>query len=111
MKKRKIHSTEQGLQRAMKRGELHIEARLDLHGMNSEQAKECFDDFMEEVLEEGKRYLLIITGKGTGVLQNALKQWVRNSNFSNWVRYFQSAHIKHGGDGAYYLILRRKKDF
>lgn len=100
------------MQRDIKRGKLDIEDSIDLHGMYVEQASVELMAFLEECSNDGLRYLLIVHGKGTrsDPSRITLKSWV-----NHWLRdlpnllAFHSAHAKHGGTGAVYVVLKRER--
>ncbi len=58
----------------------------------------------------GDRCLLIITGKGrTGasVLRQRFLDWINDPEIRFAVAGYAPANARHGGDGAYYLLLKR----
>jgi DNA-nicking Smr family endonuclease len=92
-------------------GNVTIDAKLDLHGMTQKEALEALGHFLPRALKTGKRYLLIITGKGSdgkGVLRRNLEGWLRQSPEAKSILTVRTASPKHGGDGAFYVLLRRK---
>jgi DNA-nicking Smr family endonuclease len=105
----------------MKRGRLFPEARIDLHGMTLEQAHPALTGFVLRSYAEGKRLILVITGKGKarddggpipvrfGVLKHQVPQWLRMAPIGPIVLQVTQAHQKHGGAGAYYVYLRRAR--
>lgn len=113
------HGHADGLDRAsrkrMRRGQVLIEARLDLHGMIQTEAHRSLTGFLERAYLSGKRSVLVITGKGlrlsgeTGVLRNAVPKWLNEPPLRNWVRGFDYAAPSDGGEGALYVLLRRKR--
>jgi DNA-nicking Smr family endonuclease len=108
----------------LRRGRLTIEARLDLHGMNRDQAREAVDRFVAASIHLGRRHVLIVTGKGRrarearpwsevdgeGVLRQALPRWLNEPANRAAVLALMPARPKDGGDGAFYLLLRRRRD-
>ncbi|KTD58028.1 DNA mismatch repair protein-like protein [Legionella sainthelensi] len=97
--------------KALKKGQIPWEARLDLHGLKSEKAREMLCQFIHTQAEQGKRCLLIIHGKGgiqgaPPVIKNLLNRWLPQMNE---VIAFHSALPKDGGSGAIYVLLKRKK--
>ena len=54
------HRTKQRL----KRGQMPIEGRLDLHGMDQNQAYDALLQFIPGAYTAGKRCVLVVTGKG-----------------------------------------------
>ncbi len=98
----------------LKRGKLEIEGRLDLHGMTEEAARRAVGGFLADSQDAGKRCVLIITGKGPGpeggVLRQALPQWLNLPNNRARLVAFAPAQPRHGGHGAVYLLLKRRRD-
>ncbi len=98
----------------LRRGRLPVEARLDLHGYTQSQAHAALDRFLGEVQARGLRCVLVITGKGTtteagGVLRAQVPRWLNEPANRARVLAFDYAQPKHGGLGALYVLLRRKK--
>jgi DNA-nicking Smr family endonuclease len=105
----------------MRRGKLGPEATIDLHGMTLQQAHPALVGFVLNGHSRGLRLLLVITGKGKksrddgpiprqmGVLRHQVPQWLRMAPLAPLVLQVTEAHIKHGGGGAYYVYLRRRK--
>ncbi|KUJ78039.1 DNA mismatch repair protein MutS [Ruegeria marisrubri] len=105
----------------MKRGKLKPEARLDLHGMRVDTAHPALIRFILSSQASGKRLVLVITGKGKdrdepgpiptprGVLRNQVPQWLNLPPLAQAVLQVTTAHVSHGGDGAYYVYLRRSR--
>ena len=102
-------------QKKMRRGKIEIEARLDLHGMTQTQAHRSLLGFMERSHAGGKRTVLVITGKGLtrhgdiGVLRQAVPRWLNEPPLRAWIRGFDYAAPADGGEGALYILLRRKR--
>ncbi len=91
-----------------------IDARLDLHGMTLDIAYLKLIDFILYNFDNGVRNLLIITGvgnkgKGTGVIRQNLQGWLQNPDISGKILYFNNASIKDGGNGAFYIVLRKNR--
>jgi DNA-nicking Smr family endonuclease len=91
----------------LRRGQLAIEARLDLHGLTEAEAHHAVDRFVELCWSAGRRVVLVITGKG-GVLRALLPRWLAASRHHGRVLALSAAAPRHGGEGAYYLRLRRR---
>jgi DNA-nicking Smr family endonuclease len=112
------------------RGNVEIESRLDLHGMNLEEARIRLLEFISSRRAQGFRLVLVITGKGAspfsghtlhgkdhfyapereGRLRRQLPEWLHEAQFRAHVSGFQQAHPKHGGGGAFYVKLRRTRE-
>lgn len=98
----------------LRRGRLTVEARLDLHGYTQDQAHGALDHFLGEAQARGLRCVLVITGKGTtteagGVLRSQVPRWLNEPGNRARVLAFDYAQPKHGGLGALYVLMRRKK--
>ena len=100
-------------QTRMRRGQIDIEARIDLHGMTQEQAHRALHAFLLGSREAGRRAVLVITGKGRhsgeGVLRDAVPRWLNEDSIRPMIRAFSHAAPKHGGQGALYVLLKRRK--
>lgn len=83
--------------------------RLDLHGMTAEKAHKALASFINTQFLLQNRKLLVITGKGSGMLRDALPKWLSTDRFTNMVSSCVIAKVKDGGDGAYYVTLRKIK--
>jgi DNA-nicking Smr family endonuclease len=107
-------------QRLLK-GQLDIDSTLDLHGMTAEQARAQLHIYIQSAHHLGHRLLLIITGKGnkktvdefnrprSGVLKTGVPEWLKTGPHSHHILQVTQAHMKHGGGGAFYVYLRRKR--
>lgn len=93
---------------ALKRGTVAIEARLDLHGMTQSEAHDALSRFIARAQKHGSRTVLVITGK-SGVLHGAVPRWLNEETHRGAILAIARAHTQHGGEGALYLRLRRKK--
>lgn len=97
-----------------RRGELEIEGRIDLHGMTQAQAHGALSGFVHRAWHEGRRCVLVITGKGTwtgsGVLRSAVPRWLADPPLRPMVLAVRPAQLRHGGDGALYVLIKRRRD-
>ncbi|MCB9988085.1 MAG: Smr/MutS family protein [Rhodospirillales bacterium] len=98
----------------LRRGKMAIDVRLDLHGMKQDEAHAALDRFVMASYAQGQRCLLVITGKGRsqgseGVLRRRVPQWLSMAPFSEIVLRVIPARPQHGGEGALYVLLRRKR--
>lgn len=110
--------------RRLKQGRLDPDARIDLHGMTVERAHRALNQFVLSSFAMGRRVVLVITGKGgrrrddadhalrdygdgVGVLRAMTPEWLASPPLSQAVVGVYRAHIRHGGDGAYYVYLRK----
>ena len=95
--------------RRLTRGEFLIDLRLDLHGMTAARAHKRLIQFVVSAAHEGCRCVLIITGKGSGVLNGHVPNWLKQRPLSVHVLALAEARPKDGGSGAFYVLLRRKR--
>jgi len=103
------------------KGKMEIEATIDLHGLTADQAKIKLIAFIDRSYTLGKRLIIVITGKGkhkgydefqrpiNGVLRQSLPDWLSGPSVSDKVLQVTQAQPKHGGTGAFYVYLRRKR--
>ena len=92
----------------LKRGTLAIEARIDLHGMTQTEAHDALTRFIARAQKHGNRAVLVITGK-SGVLHGAVPRWLDEGENRDRILAIRRAHAQHGGEGALYLMLSRKR--
>ena len=104
------------LSRKLKRGTEEPVSRIDLHGFRQEEAHRALMAFLSDAQARGARVVLVITGKGgragteeRGVLRRAVPQWLGSAEFRPLVVSLAVAHLSHGGDGAHYVHIRRRK--
>lgn len=116
-----------GQDRKLRRGQVEIEARIDLHGLTRKRARSDLLAFLRRAQANGLRRVLVITGKGTGaraldrrkfeawdpeapplpgVLRRTFTQWMDDPAFASLVSGYAEAHRRHGGSGAFYVMLR-----
>ena len=109
--------------RRIARGSDDIEARLDLHGMTQDDAHATLVGFVRRCHANGLRRVLVITGKGgtgrshhadddviprpRGVIKRNVPRWLGGAEIGSLVVSYTTAHVRHGGEGALYVQLRR----
>lgn len=93
--------------RELKQGQIARQARLDMHGLKPEAAKEVLLHFLTLELTSEPPCILIVHGKGKAVLKNLINSWLKQIP---QVLAFHSALPKDGGTGAVYVLLKRKKN-
>lgn len=97
----------------LRKGFFGVQAELDLHGLNGEEAKRLLSQFLHDSVTRGYRCIHIIHGKGyrstdnQPVLKNNINRWLRQHKD---VQAFCSASPRQGGAGAVYVLLRLSKD-
>ncbi|WP_207455764.1 Smr/MutS family protein [Azospirillum sp. SYSU D00513] len=98
-----------------RRGDLVLDGRIDLHGMTQAQAHTALASFVLRSWNEGRRCILVITGKGSysaqgGVLRQAVPRWLAEAPLRPMVLAVQTAQLRDGGDGALYVLIKRRRD-
>jgi len=95
----------------LKRGQIAIQAELDLHGLFVKEAKPMVNEFITGCINKRIHAVRIIHGKGRGsrdkypVLKNNLNKWLQ---LNQAVLAFCSARPVDGGTGAVYVLFKRK---
>lgn len=107
----------------VQKGRMMIEARLDLHGMTQGQAHQALTNFLWAAQERGFRHVLVVTGKGgrnkspenpedpppPGILKQRVPEWLDTPPLRDLVLKHHAARPRDGGDGALYVLIRRKR--
>jgi len=94
----------------VRRGRVEIDAKIDLHDMTQNRARPALHRAIIRASNRNKFCLLVITGKGLrgdGVLRRNFPNWIAEPTVRPLVASYASAHIKHGGSGAWYVFLKR----
>jgi DNA-nicking Smr family endonuclease len=90
---------------------------VDLHGHNLATAYGLLDRRLEEAISAGARLLLLVTGKPPGperpvkrgAIRAAVGDWLAASRHAGDIAAVRAAHPRHGGTGALYIVLRRRR--
>lgn len=98
---------QQKIIRELKRGEIKVRARLDLHGKTIDEARTAVSEFISLAIEKKYRCLCIIHGKGKPgdfpILKNQVNTWLPQHPA---ILAFCSAQPKDGGTGAVYVLVK-----
>lgn len=117
--------------RRLGRGSAPPDSRIDLHGLDRTAAYAQLVRHLGAALRRGDRCVLVITGKGgrryaqrgdlppefrrradfatgSGILRNVVPHWLDSAPLSEIVSGYGPAHARHGGEGALYVMLRRR---
>jgi DNA-nicking Smr family endonuclease len=89
-----------------------IAARLDLHGLDQDRARAALEAFLRRAFDEGWRAVLVITGKGVqgdGILRRRAPEWLGAPHLAHIVAGLSEAGRRHGGEGALYVALKRRR--
>jgi len=95
----------------LKHGQIPWQARLDLHGLRPDAAREVLCQFIDQQYQLEHRCLLIIHGKGSQdgeapILKNLVNKWLQQLP---QILAFHSALARDGGTGALYVLLKRHR--
>lgn len=106
------------------------DAVVDLHGHTQEEARQHLFQRILAADGRGARLVLVITGKGSrpgpepadlmpglggtrarsrGAIRHRLPQWLGDPALSGRIAAVRTAHPRHGGSGAFYVILKRRR--
>ncbi|MFN3946191.1 MAG: Smr/MutS family protein [Allosphingosinicella sp.] len=107
-----------GWDRRLSRGLVAPDMTIDLHGHSLQGAYGRLDDSLERAVAGGARLLLLITGKpptddrrpvARGAIRAAVGHWLAASRHAADIAAVRGAHPRHGGTGALYIVLRRRR--
>jgi DNA-nicking Smr family endonuclease len=107
----------------LREGRMEIDGRIDLHGLTLSQAHGAVIAFIRRMAAAEKRCLLVVTGKGErqppkdlpwyeqprGQIRQALPAWLADPDLAQFILSVAPARPEHGGGGACYVLLRRKR--
>ncbi|WP_112661960.1 Smr/MutS family protein [Microvirga flavescens] len=105
---------------ALRRGTRSVDAVIDLHGMRQAEAHMALMGFLRRAQERDHGLVLVITGKGRsssagalfeerGILRRMVPHWLGLPELRALVLGFDEAVAHHGGSGALYVRLRRRR--
>ncbi|MBH1999205.1 MAG: Smr/MutS family protein [Sphingomonadaceae bacterium] len=109
-----------GWERRIKGGTVSPDVSIDLHGHSLSAAHARLNQAIAAALARDARVMLVVTGKPPrnaatdgssrrGAIRAEIGHWLETSVYADRIASVRVAHPRHGGDGALYLILRRKK--
>jgi DNA-nicking Smr family endonuclease len=103
--------------RRLARGLVAPDSVVDLHGHNLATAYDLLDRRLEQAIAAEDRLLLLVTGKppaddrpvARGAIRAAVGDWLAASRHAGDIAAVRNAHPRHGGTGALYIVLRRRR--
>ncbi|PJG47876.1 DNA mismatch repair protein MutS [Sphingobium sp. LB126] len=109
-----------GWERRIRGGNMAPDMAIDLHGHSLAAAHARLNQALAAAWARDARVLLVVTGKppktgsaGGGARRGAIRgeigHWLETSSYADRIASVRIAHQRHGGEGALYVILRRKK--
>ncbi|MHA7820126.1 MAG: Smr/MutS family protein [Erythrobacter sp.] len=104
--------------RKLKAGQIAPDYTLDLHGHSLDAAYDRIMSGIAQARAMGARLVLVIAGRERGAdpadrstkrgaIRAKLLDWLAASPHADAIAAVRRAHIRHGGEGALYLVLRR----
>ena len=96
---------------------------FDLHGFSLEEANKKIEELIHNAYDKKIIKLIIVTGKGLhseneknpyiskdlGILKYSVPEYIKNNNeLMNMINEIQDANIEDGGNGAFYILLKKK---
>ena len=102
----------------------YITKSIDLHGYTLEEANKSIQDFINKSYEEGINKLIVVTGKGLhsnnekdpyvskefSILKYSVPEFIKkNIELIRKISEITNAKIEDGGEGAFYIYLKKKK--
>ena len=128
VKKSNKYALEFGISnKKLRKGKIPIDKKIDLHGKTISQAENIFFETVYNNYYQNKRCLLFITGKGLvnknkdtkemfqgtpklfyGKIRESFMRWVTKPELLKFILSVERASTKDGGDGAFYVYLRKK---
>lgn len=106
--------------RKLKSGSIQPDFTLDLHDHNLDAAYDRLMSGVAQARAMGARTILLITGRprpvdpadrasSRGVIRAKVLDWLAASGHHSAIAAVRRAHIRHGGEGALYVVLRRER--
>lgn len=97
----------------LRNGRLSPDRVIDLHDHTLDRAHLALHSAVEAAAQSGDRVILVITGKGRpgrpGRIRAELHDWLASAHIRHHIAALRQASPRHGGSGAFYLILRRSR--
>ena len=126
IKKSKFVLEKANIKKTIKKGLIKIDKKIDFHGKTLLESEELFSSTVLSCHQKGMRCLLFVTGKGLfkkkglgehtspklyyGVIRSAFTSWVNSKKFSKYILSYEKASTHHGGEGAFYVYLRKYRN-
>jgi DNA-nicking Smr family endonuclease len=112
-----LAAMERRMRQRVTRGRIEIDGIIDLHGMRQDEAHRALLNFIHRKQHEGASVVVVVTGKGSsdpgrerGVLKRMVPHWLADPGIRPCVIGFEEAAQHHGGGGALYVRIRRRRE-
>ena len=115
------HGLDAGWDKKLGRGLVYPDFTLDLHGCSLDAAHSRLLHGLSQAKAMGARLVLVITGKprpadsadrgsSRGAIRAKVVDWLAASDLAFDIAAIRSAHRRHGGPGALYVVLKRRRE-
>ena len=99
--------------------------KIDLHGLSLDEANNKIETLIDKYFIEGIEKIIVITGKGLrsktidnpyiskdlSILKNSVPDYINaNLKIRKKIKSISKAKIKDGGEGAFYIFLKKFKE-
>lgn len=107
-----------GWDRRLRQGDVAPDRTIDLHGHTLASAHMALDHALERAIADEARLLLVVTGRAPktgdtqprrGLIRLSIGDWLAASRHAGRIAAVRAAHPRHGGAGALYVVLRRRR--
>lgn len=106
--------------RRLKTGTQEPDFTLDLHGLTLDQAHRRLESGLAQARALRARVVLLVTGKprpseaadrghSRGAIRAKILDWLAAGPHGGAIAAIRTAHRRHGGDGALYLVVRKER--
>jgi DNA-nicking Smr family endonuclease len=114
------HGLDTGWDRKLARGQLSPDYTLDLHGCTLDTAHSRLLHGLHQARAMGARVVLLVTGRPRpadpadrmsrrGAIRAKVIDWLAASDHASDIAAIRGAHPRHGGQGALYIVLKRRR--
>ncbi len=105
-----IACVERSIIKKLRTGKIPIDLSIDLHGYTIDQAYKVFYNSVRNAISQSFKLMLVITGKGSrdkSSIRSELMHWVNLPEISSHIIYITHSMQQQGGEGAFYIVLRK----
>ena len=96
---------------------------IDLHGLSLDDANKKIDEFIKKCFADKIKKIIVITGKGKrsqnvknpyiskdlSILKNSVPKFIKSQlSLIKLIKEIKQATIEDGGEGAFYIFLRKR---
>jgi DNA-nicking Smr family endonuclease len=118
--RRPVAKLDNSWEKRIRGGQIVPDLSVDLHGHTLAAAHLRLNRVLAFALNQEARVLLVVTGRprnpaenggssGRGAIRAEIGHWLSAGAHADLIASVRTAHPRHGGAGALYVILRRKK--